>query len=613
MRSTGWCTTMAAVATALAGLTARPVHAALTPGQLCEKTAVTALRKCDKTVAQETLSCQRKTDAGCLPGDAKIGAALSTLSDKVLGVCTGSAAVSGAGYSAALTTTGLVERLQEACSSTAASLAARSFGGPQAAARGAAADTDKDCLDYAFEQGRKMIDYAQHQQDLCVLAAHAGKACDPIKTNEKIATRQAKTVDKIGAKCADLAALVAVDPAAFVARALDQAQCLVAAGHGQTAPLTLSCGPRAAIALPPPATSTQIVLDNATYGTKCGDGSDYAFWVRLAPNGQPINKVVVFMVGGGSCGDGPTCAATDPNLFESLNDTFGNGVGVTNSVQASNPFRDWTKVYLPYCTQDLHTGGGIVNVFPEMTVYRYGAVNVRASLRYVRDMLWNVMDANDPEGFRPDRLTVLFSGSSAGGGGASFNYHYLLDDLRWVHSTLLPDSSLGMDNGMGAAALRGQLALQTTTPGWNALPYAAPYCFEPQCAEFFPTAQHAESARLKGTPEQQILNVANQVDNVERNVGDFATTQDYVNTLRTKYCQQQGTPGVFSFFYDSTPYIHGLINVNAEWNNDSIDGVALRDWVGNAMSAPDAVQDRIGLGTLETDYPGIQPFPCTLP
>jgi hypothetical protein len=335
--------------------------------------------------------------------------------------------------------------------------------------------------------------------------------------------------------------------------------------------------------------------------------------VRLPPSGQPINKVVVFIVGGGSCVDGPTCAATDPNLFESLNDTFGNGVGVTNSVQAANPFRDWTKVYLPYCTQDLHTGGGIVNAFPEMTVYRYGAVNVRATLRYVRDLLWGVMDANDPEGFRPDRLTVLFSGSSAGGGGASFNYHYVLDDLRWVHTTLLPDSSLGMDNGTGAAALRGQLALQTTSPGWNALPYAAPYCFAPACAEFFPTAQHAESARLKGTPEQQILNVANQVDNVERNVGDFASTQDYVNTLRTKYCQQQYTPGVFSFFYDSTPWIHGLINVNAEWNNDTIDGVALRDWVGSAMASPDSVRDRIGLGTLETDFPGIQPFPCTLP
>ncbi|MDX2171233.1 MAG: pectin acetylesterase-family hydrolase [Deltaproteobacteria bacterium] len=595
----GWCDTAPA--------------AALTPGQLCEKRAATALRKCDKSVAKRTHQCVEQLGVTCGTADATIADALDALEEKVLAACPDQATVTAAGYPALLAPAALVDRLQVACGDAAASLAARSFGGPHAAARRGATPTEQDCLDAAYDQGRKLIDDAMRRQSTCVLAAHAGRPCDVAKVNEKIASRQAKTITAIAAKCGALASLIAVDPTAFASRALDQAQCLVATAHGQTAPLALACGPRAAIPVPALATSTQVILDHATYGTRCGDGTDYAFWIRLAPSGQPVNKVVVFMVGGGNCVDGPTCAATPADLFEAVGDTFGNGAGVTSSIQATNPFRDWTKVYLPYCTQDLHTGGGVTNVFPEITVHRYGALNVRASLRYVRDVLWKAMDANDAEGFRPDRLTVLFSGSSAGGGGAAFNYHYVLDDLRWIHTTLMPDSSLGMDNGTGAPALRGQLALQATSPGWNALPYAAPYCLDPACAEIFPVLEVATSARLKAVPEQQILNVDNQNDHVQRAVGQFATVPNYINTLRTKYCANQNTPGVHSFFYDSTPPIHGMINSNPDWNGDAIDGVLLRDWVGNAMASPNSVTDLIGLGTLENDFPGVLPFPCTLP
>ncbi|HKA30234.1 MAG TPA: hypothetical protein VKH82_12710 [Candidatus Binatia bacterium] len=111
------------------------------------------------------------------------------------------------------------------------------------------------------------------------------------------------------------------------------------------------------------------------------------------------------------------------------------------------------------------------------TVHRYGARNVRAALRYVRDVLWTQMDATDPTSFRPDRLTVLLSGSSAGGFGAAYNYHFLLDDLQWAHTTSLLDAGLGMDNGGpdGVFALAAT-ALLPISPGWGILPYFAPYC-----------------------------------------------------------------------------------------------------------------------------------------
>ena len=115
-----------------------------------------------------------------------------------------------------------------------------------------------------------------------------------------------------------------------------------------------------------------------------------------------------------------------------------------------NPFSDWTMIFLPYCTQDVHIGGGRQSIFSTITVNRYGAVNVRAALRYLRDVLWSTLDTTTAGGYRPDRLTVLFGGESAGAFGVSYNYHYLLDDLRWIHTTAAPDSGLGLDNGTAA-------------------------------------------------------------------------------------------------------------------------------------------------------------------
>src|SRR5215467_15488661 len=58
-----------------------------------------------------------------------------------------------------------------------------------------------------------------------------------------------------------------------------------------------------ALPVPVPARGewAQVVLDEATYGTRCGDGTSYAFWIHLAPEGFPVDRVVVDMQGGGVC------------------------------------------------------------------------------------------------------------------------------------------------------------------------------------------------------------------------------------------------------------------------------------------------------------------------
>jgi hypothetical protein len=144
-------------------------------------------------------------------------------------------------------------------------------------------------------------------------------------------------------------------------------------------------------------------------------------------------------------------------------------------------------------------GGGTTTTFPGITVYRYGAINVRAAMRYLRDLLWRDLDASTPEGYRPDRIHALFGGFSAGAFGTLYNYHWVLDDLQWVHTAAYPDAGLALDNGetFGVGNL-GYILIGPEGPyGWGARSYLAPYCFAPdRCRD---GAGAADSPRLGGT------------------------------------------------------------------------------------------------------------------
>jgi len=581
---------------------------AATPAQKCEQEAGKALQRCVQKAGKLHRACYQQTGSACVDADPGLVAEFDRIGEKILRKCPDQATVQAAGYGPLLTPAGLVDRIAIGCTTAVASLAARSYGGPHGAVRAAASATDQTCLDGAWKEGQNLLRDAFRRQSSCIRKVGLGRPCDTGELATKLADRESKAATKIAGRCpTPLDALIAVDATAFAARAGAQARCLVATAHGVTTPLTLDCGPRPAVPVPTRGVDTQVVLPFATWGSRCGDGSDYKIWIHPAPLGSPIGKVVVFAQGGGSCVDGPDCASKSPSLFNANDQMPTNGI--LSSTDASNPFRDWTKVFLPYCTQDVHTGGGITNVFPEITVHRYGAVNVRTALGYVRDMVWTSMDAEDAEGHRPDRLVVLFSGSSAGGIGVQFNYHYILDDLGWVHSTLLSDSALGVDNGAGATQAVADLIFGATTPGWGGLSMAPPYCHDRACGEMWNHLVLATAARLGAQPEQQYLSLSNQADQVQKSTLQFATMADFINAVRTKYCEQQGTPFVHSFLSATTTPTHGHI-FKSDFNTVSAAGVLMRDWVATAIMAPGSLTDAVSEGTLVTDYPSVVPFAC---
>jgi cysteine-rich repeat protein len=589
-----------------------PVSAsACVQAQTCERTVDHALSWCIARVGAKMRHCYGKTGAACPPTDPAITRMLAAMASAINAQCSDAAMVQALGYGTAATPATVIARVQEACTGEVASIAARTFGGPQGVLLAGADAPTATCLSNASTAALRLVRRETELQAACIAKSHTSRdPCNVEDINTKIATAESTASAMIVAGCPDLKATTGLDAAMYVDRAAAQARCVTAETHGHSGPVALDCGPRAAVTVPTRDHWTKIVLDEATYGTRCGDGSPYAFWVRLPPTGSPSEKVIVWVQGGGLCVSESDCVAKATNLSSAVEDNRPT-TGILSTSAADNPFSDWTMVFLPYCTQDLHIGGGITDTFPTIAVERFGAINLRAALRYVRDVLWQDLAATEPEGYRPDRLTVLFTGESSGGIGVNYNYHYLLDDLRWVHTTAVPDSGFALDNGQqdGVQGLGPIIQGETGNLAWGGRPYQPPYCLASTCF-VTPTLQAATSPRLKAVPEEQILNVANQADDTETTSNIFPSIAAWINAVRAAYCANQGLNGVRNWLpAQSTPF-HTILTAEPRWSSVTAAGETLPMFLAGAIASPDAVTDHVDEGTLVTDYPGVNPIGC---
>ncbi len=572
-------------------------------GATCAATVSKRLDRCLASVSRRTRRCHADTRAACLPDDPKIARALDSLENGLRRTCSAPGTIAAAGLDDAISIDGLVSRLRSACTGHVDSIAARAFGGPHSIVFRGVRRELRACLSETFARGILFLRRTFRAQSRCVRRHRNGMTCDSDSLARAIATDAGRATERIASVCRNLSDLVLIDETEFLERTAQQARCLIPTAHGSGAPLDLDCGPRDSIPVPPRATATQVVLDESEWGTRCGDGSPYAFWVHLAPEGSPPENVVIHMQGGGICLFDDDCRRVSSGLFKALDNNLATG-GYMSNTNAANPFRDWTKVYLPYCTQDVHIGGGETTVFPNITVHRYGAKNVRAALRYVRDLLWAELDGTS-DGYRPDRLRVLFGGTSAGGFGSSFNYHYLLDDLRWTRATAAPGAALGIDNGE-IVGMRGLGILFAT---WGSRPMLPPYCRNKRCS-IIPELQALSSPRLEAVAEQQFLNVSNQVDNTQVGTTFFDSLQDWIDAHRPEYCASQGLPGLRYFLPAVPKHIHTILGNGSQFPSSlTSHGITVGEWLGNAMADPGGVLDLVEEGDLAARY-GVAPFAC---
>ena len=171
--------------------------------------------------------------------------------------------------------------------------------------------------------------------------------------------------------------------------------------------------------------------------TSCAHGTDYSFWFRPAST----DNVAIYFQGGGACWMGEICAldrqpSYDPFVDES--DTPPTS-GIFDFASEENPIQDWSVLYVPYCTGDIHVG----------TVTRSYDVTANDSLPAGTVQIQHAGDANATAALAwlydriDDPAQVLVTGVSAGSLGSAVFAHEVASRFPKADVVQLGDASGG--------------------------------------------------------------------------------------------------------------------------------------------------------------------------
>jgi hypothetical protein len=187
------------------------------------------------------------------------------------------------------------------------------------------------------------------------------------------------------------------------------------------------------ITQPPAPAGTPITADERKWtwvpidGMQCMDGSPTGIGINPS---KSTNKVVIVLEGGGACFNDVTCTVgtINPNGFDEVafaaEITVMGYSGALNRNLPTNPFSEWSYIFIPYCTGDVHAGN---NPNGPNGRHHVGFENMRLALQRIV-----------PTFATADQ--VVLTGSSAGGVGAAYNFDQVQTAFGKVPVTLLDDS-----------------------------------------------------------------------------------------------------------------------------------------------------------------------------
>lgn len=188
----------------------------------------------------------------------------------------------------------------------------------------------------------------------------------------------------------------------------------------------------------------------------CSDGSPFAYFVHRA---DP-HKVLFFLEGGGACFDAASCAPDSDRYTVKLSGdadrmaAAGTGDGLLDVADARNPLRDYSIVYVPYCTGDVHLGDSTTDYGNGVVIQHKGAVNSRAAIAAVKERF-------------PDADHLVVAGVSAGSIPSPLAAGLLSDDFPEATITVVADGSGGYPNEPGLVSyVGGQWGTFKHVPDW---------------------------------------------------------------------------------------------------------------------------------------------------
>lgn len=163
----------------------------------------------------------------------------------------------------------------------------------------------------------------------------------------------------------------------------------------------------------------------------CMDGSPTGIGVNINPDSD---DVVIFLMGGNACFNLGSCLIVankdgyDSAKFDNDVEDFLSQSDYFDRTNEANPFKDFSYVFVPYCTGDVHAGEKSDVEIANNTYQFHGFTNMS---KYLERVVPTFSDAT----------RVVLTGVSAGGFGAAYNYDQVATAFGAdVPVTLLDDS-----------------------------------------------------------------------------------------------------------------------------------------------------------------------------
>ncbi len=300
--------------------------------------------------------------------------------------------------------------------------------------------------------------------------------------------------------------------------------------------------------------------------TVCSDGSPFRFFAHPGDTA----KLLVEFEGGGGCWSDLTCEldiytrriTTDPERSRQQ----GQLQGIYDRNNPDNPLRDFTHVYVPYCTGDLHWGNAVqdyVGSRGAYTVRHKGAVNAAAAVGWAY--------ANVPA---PRQLVV--AGCSAGGYGAMLWAPHLMDHYPGANAVQLADSAAGV---VPAGFFQTLLPAWNVASAWpNFIPSLALDRLDPArltladvysgVAGHFPLAGFSQYNTLQDTTQVFFYSLTR---------GALVTPEDWSARMQEQLAAIRGANLNFSS-YTAPGTRHCIIN-QAEFYGTQVGAVRLSEWL----------------------------------
>jgi len=307
--------------------------------------------------------------------------------------------------------------------------------------------------------------------------------------------------------------------------------------------------------------------------TVCSDGSPYRFFVH---SGDPSRLVVEFE-GGGACWSAETCASDVYKRRVDIGPEEAQSQGLLQGIydreNPQNPIREWTHVYVPYCSADIHWGlkdqtyQGLGGPF---VIHHRGFANAGSALR------WTVENVPAPR-------QVLVAGCSAGGYGSIMWAPRVLDAYPGAQVAQLADSAAGVVPQGFLGVLRANWGVEHIWP--EHIPGVASSDVDPAqatlvdlyrgVAAYYPLASFSEFSRTADTTQLLFTLLA----------GGLLDPTAWEAALRASFDQLEAeSPNFHSYLAPGSE--HCIIN-QASFYTTEVDGVPFSEWLGRLLDSGD--------------------------